>query len=63
MFKDMKDLCKKYGPLIKKNAEREINFEKTSPYDTVIEVLNELRKLEGENEIATQWWQLEEIQE
>jgi len=60
---DHKDeIIRKTGPMARKLAEIG-RIERISPYETVIEVLTELRKLEGENEIGTQWWQLEKIDE
>jgi hypothetical protein len=60
---DTKDFITKAGPKMKKGFEIEKHFTRISPYEVVIEVLTELRKLEGEVEIGTQWWQLEEIEE
>lgn len=56
---DLTDHIKRYGPQMKKEVETVLHFRSISPYETVIEVLSELRKVEGENEIGSQWWQLE----
>lgn len=61
MVKDSEEVFKRYELKIKKDIRVAIHFGSTSPYETVIEVLTELRKLEGETEIGTQWWQLEKI--
>jgi hypothetical protein len=62
MPKDLTDFITRYGPELKKELEMNMPSKIKSPYETVIKVLTELRKLEGENEIGTQWWQLEAIQ-
>ena len=53
------EILKTIGPRMKKDVETEKYFNKIPPHEIVIEVLQELRKLEGENDIGTQWWQLE----
>ena len=58
-----KELFVQIGPSFKKDVEIEKHFSRVSPYEVVIEVLTELRKLEEETEIGTQWWQLEKIEE
>ena len=61
MPRDDTDYIKRYGPKLKKDVETALHFRSISPCETVIEVLSELRKLEGENDISTQWWQLEKV--
>ena len=52
------------GPMIMKEVRRETYIQRQHlyPFEIVIEILTELRKLEGKD-IATQWWQLEEADE
>lgn len=60
---ETEDFMIKVMPKLKKDMGIEKHFTRISPYEVVIEVLTELRKLEGEVEIGTQWWQLEKIEE
>ena len=56
-----RDFIKEVGPKLRKSAEQDkyMYEQNLSPFEMVIEVLNELRKLEG-GDISTQWWQLGE---
>ena len=56
------EFVKKLGPSIKKEAMSAVYIEHNPPFEMVMEVLTELRKLEGDD-IATQWWQVDEITE
>lgn len=62
-YGEIEDFMTKVLPKLKKDMKIEMHFTGLSPYEVVIEVLTELRKLEGEVEIGTQWWQLEKIEE
>jgi hypothetical protein len=51
---------KKIGPSMKKDAYLWAYIAHNPPFQMIMEVLAELRRLEGDD-IATQWWQLDEI--
>ena len=57
------EFFKSIRPRMKKEIEREtyMRMRNLSPHEMVKEVLSALRRLEGEDDIATQWWQLEEV--
>lgn len=59
---NIKEFAKKIGPSIKKQALSAVYIEQNPPFKMVMEVLAELRRLEGDD-IATQWWQVDEITE
>ena len=54
-----KEFLEEIGPMLKKDCERDEYMSDISPHKMILEIFTELRKLESDD-IATQWWQLEE---
>jgi hypothetical protein len=59
-MKNRAEFAKIIVPYIRKEVKSAIYIEQNPPFEMVMEVLAELRKLESDD-IATQWWQLEEV--
>jgi hypothetical protein len=56
---DSNEFMKEVVPMLKKDIGRDHYMSDISPYKMILEIFTELRKLESDD-IATQWWQLEE---